>query len=487
MSLNIRRSCYEQHQPLFFMANAEVSMDLGSVSIIADSDITALKLYGFSDGGQSLDLIQIYEFNGGATYYKITETGLHYINSENGNIVVMQGSGTSHFTFNNGGTQLTFTGGSTYTSSRYTGNAATSPYLETYRTFTVSGDLVAGGQSFNGQQAITLTTTLQADTIDTSNIQDNAVTTVKIVDGNVGSSELVSHATDDASRAVATADIGTGAVTDAKFAGDTIVTADLADACVTSAKFTTNSVATADISDSTVGSSVIADATLTASDLATDCIGTSELTTNSIAGADICCTSGTAGSITTVKMADLTVGTSELADNSISDDELATDCVETGDIADDAVTSAKINFNYHAAVSAATSAGSSTYGLTLTDSGDVDSNLDGRGRTYSININWYYTPVGDSQHTSTYCTTNSCADENKINYRRGTYQGYTRFCRKHKDYTSANCGACPNNCQWGRWNYSPHDLSFSAYWPTTTTTQCDYFQGSTGNSVYCGT
>jgi hypothetical protein len=89
--------------------------------------------------------------------------------------------------------------------------------------------------------------------IQTSNIQDGAVTSAKIATGGI-----------------ATVDMEDGSVTSLKIANGGVATADIADGAIKTEKIAAGAVATADLADAAVTTAKIADANVTSGKLATD-------------------------------------------------------------------------------------------------------------------------------------------------------------------------------------------------------------------------
>ena len=71
-----------------------------------------------------------------------------------------------------------------------TGNADTATALETARDFEISGDITATAVSFDGSGNVNLVASIDADTVDTVELVDGAVTTAKIADGDVTNAKL---------------------------------------------------------------------------------------------------------------------------------------------------------------------------------------------------------------------------------------------------------------------------------------------------------
>ena len=147
----------------------------------------------------------------------------------------------------------------------------------------------------------TLMTTGGTGNVTTAMLADNSVTAAKIAAGAVGTSEI-------ADGSIATADIADDAITSAKIADNAIITALIVDAAVTSAK--------------------IADGTIVAADLANDAITTDKITD---------------ANVTTAKIADNAVTTAKIPDNGITAAKIASNAVTQSKMADDSVGSAELN------------------------------------------------------------------------------------------------------------------------------------------------
>ena len=93
-----------------------------------------------------------------------------------------------------GNTATTLAGLTSVTSTSFignlTGNADTATTLETARDFEISGDITATAVSFDGSGNVNLVASIDADTVDTVELVDGAVTTAKIADGDVTNAKL---------------------------------------------------------------------------------------------------------------------------------------------------------------------------------------------------------------------------------------------------------------------------------------------------------
>lgn len=140
---------------------------------------------------------------------------------------------------------------------------------------------------------------LGADTVDTTQLVDDAVTQAKIDSGAVGTTEL--------------ADL---AVTSGKLASNAVTTDKITDANVTLAKMATNSVDTTQLVDDSV----------TTAKIDAGAVGTTEL-------ADL--------GVTSAKLGTNAVTTAKIADANVTLAKMATNSVDTSQIVDDAVTPTK--------------------------------------------------------------------------------------------------------------------------------------------------
>lgn len=93
-----------------------------------------------------------------------------------------------------GGSSTTLVGLTSVTSTSFvgalTGNASTATQLANGRDFSITGDITASAISFDGTGNVTLSSSIDAGVVDTTELADGAVTTVKITDGNVTNAKL---------------------------------------------------------------------------------------------------------------------------------------------------------------------------------------------------------------------------------------------------------------------------------------------------------
>lgn len=137
--------------------------------------------------------------------------------------------------------------------------------------------------------------------INNAMLANNAVNSVQVVNGAIGTSKIAAQA-----------------VTGSLIANGTIISSNLQDNAVTTTKIAADAVTGAKIQDGTIG----------AADLGANSVGWSELTTASVYSDEI---------------ADSSVATVDLADNAVTSSKIATGAVANSDLADSAVNSAKIS------------------------------------------------------------------------------------------------------------------------------------------------
>lgn len=153
----------------------------------------------------------------------------------------------------------------------------------------IASALSTGGLTVNGDADISGTLSvgehirgpLAAKSVDNAEIADNAITAVKIRDGEVGTNELAN-----------------GAVTAAKIGGGQVGTNELANNAVTAAK----------IRDGQVGTNELANNAVTAAKIGDGQVGTNELANNAV---------------TAAKIKNGQVGRNEIANNAVNNDKLA--------------------------------------------------------------------------------------------------------------------------------------------------------------------
>ena len=163
----------------------------------------------------------------------------------------------------------------------------------------------------------------QNQTIQTSDIKDDAITSAKILDGTIVAGDL-------ASDSVTTAKIADNAVTMAKLGSGALPT----DITVASANITDLTVATADIAADAVTGAKIADDSINSEHYVDGSIDTAHIADSQVTAAKIANTTITDGklasnSVTTSKITDANVTTVKIADSNITLAKLASDLKQT--------------------------------------------------------------------------------------------------------------------------------------------------------------
>lgn len=221
---------------------------------------------------------------------------------------------------------------------RFKGNTDGSNWYELLDTSggqTISGNLQVDSLTTSGGTILNSgSSTLAADTVDTTAIQDTAVTSSKL-----------SHSSSlDADRAVTTDHIRDAAIHSSKLAVNSVTTAKITDANVTTAKIADLNVTTAKIAADAVDSTKLKDSASVDGDRAvtTDhirdlAINTSKITDSAVTAAKI-----GSNAVTEVKIANLNVTTAKLADSAVTTVKINDANVTTAKIADANVTTAKI-------------------------------------------------------------------------------------------------------------------------------------------------
>lgn len=170
-----------------------------------------------------------------------------------------------------------------------TGNAATATKLATARAIAVSG-AVTGTANFDGSAGITISTTatsdpqltLQGDVTGSATFTNlgNATLSASLSANSVGSSEIANNAvgsTEIADDAVTSAKIAAGAVDSTALGTDAVTTSKIADNAITAALIATNAVGSSEIAANAVGASEIAANAVGSSEIAASAVGASEL------------------------------------------------------------------------------------------------------------------------------------------------------------------------------------------------------------------
>jgi len=190
-------------------------------------------------------------------------------------------------------------------------------------TYTAGSSVKAADLNANHEQLLFAAQEEQNQTIQTSDIKDDAITSAKILDGTIVAADL-------ASDSVTTAKIADNAVTMAKLAGGTLPT----DITVNSDNIVNLSVATADIAADAITGAKIADDSINSEHYVDGSIDTAHIADSQVTGAKIASTTITDGklasnSVTTSKITDANVTTVKIADSNITLAKLASDLKQT--------------------------------------------------------------------------------------------------------------------------------------------------------------
>jgi hypothetical protein len=199
----------------------------------------------------------------------------------------------------------------------------------------ISSLLSGQGLKYNGTSWVNST-----DTIITTRLANNAVTSTKIVDaaivaskistGNITSSKL-------ASSSVLSSKIGTGAVVTTKIANDAVTSDKLAVGAILSTAIGTNAVVTAKIANAVVTSDKLAANSITSGKIITGAILSTKLATGSVISSKIA-----NDSVTTTKILDDAVTSNKLAAGAVLSAAVGTNAIVNSKISANAITGSKI-------------------------------------------------------------------------------------------------------------------------------------------------
>jgi hypothetical protein len=197
----------------------------------------------------------------------------------------------------------------------------------------------------------TINTSLIEDlAITTGKINDGAVTTAKITDANVTNAKIASGAVDSGQLAAS-------GVTQGKLAANSVITINYVDSGITQSKLAANAVATVNIADSGITQSKLAadaintvnivDSVVTLAKMASGSVGTSQLiasgvTQDKLAANAVATINLLASGITQPKLAADAVATINIVDSGITQPKLASGSIDTINIVNSAVTLAKM-------------------------------------------------------------------------------------------------------------------------------------------------
>lgn len=176
----------------------------------------------------------------------------------------------------------------------------------------------------------------------TANIGTGAVTAPKIASGAITVSKLGSQAVNDTAikdEAVSGAKLASSAVSTAKIATEAVTAAKLASGCIDHpSKLANGVVGNAQIADSSVDRFKLASGAVRSANLDDLSVSTAKIQTDAVTSAKIA-----DGAIITALLDNDSVSTSKIQDESVTDGKIADDAVSTGTIQDNAITEPKIN------------------------------------------------------------------------------------------------------------------------------------------------
>ena len=227
-----------------------ITLSSGVVTVAGELDAVSLDISGNADidGTLEADAITI----GGVT---LAET----ISDTVGAMVSSNTESGIAVTYDDSDNTLDFTVGTL--NQNTTGSAAT---LTTARAIAVAGD-VTGTANFDGSAAISITTALAANTVDSAELVDGSIDTSHIADDQITQAKIA----DDA---VGADQLAANSVVSASIVNGSIVAADLADNSVTSAKIVNGTIVAADIANNAILTQHIDDNQITGDQLADDLV-----------------------------------------------------------------------------------------------------------------------------------------------------------------------------------------------------------------------
>jgi hypothetical protein len=189
------------------------------------------------------------------------------------------------------------------------------------------------------------------NTINTSLLEDESVTTAKLASGSVTTIKLAdSGVTGDkiAAATISGVHIVDSGITQNKLASGAILAENIVDSGITQIKLASGSIDTINLIDSCVSTVKIASGAVTAvklnlasGDLSGAVITASSIPSGSYAASSIVTADIADGAVTTIKIADDNVTTAKILDANVTAAKLASGAVETAKLADSAVTTAK--------------------------------------------------------------------------------------------------------------------------------------------------
>jgi hypothetical protein len=211
---------------------------------------------------------------------------------------------------------------------------------------TLSLGAVATGNTINTSliEDLAITTgKINNDAVTTAKIADANVTTAKIASGAIGSTQLAASGVIQgklAANSVLTVNIIDSGVTQAKLAADAVGTVNIVSSGITQSKLASDAVNTVNIADSAVTLAKMASGNVGTSQLIASGITQEKLAADAVATVNLI-----ASGITQAKLAANAVATINVVDSGITQPKLASGAVATVNIADSAVTLAKMASN----------------------------------------------------------------------------------------------------------------------------------------------
>ena len=212
----------------------------------------------------------------------------------------------------------------------------------------VTGNVVTTGDTGTVTSTMIANSTIVADdlandSVTTNKILGEAVTSAKIASNAVTSVELAANSVDSShlqNDAVTTTDIINNAVTTAKILDEAVTSAKIANNAITSAELAANSVDNSHLKPNAVTTTDITDLNVTTAKIADLAITNTKIADNSINSGHY-----VDGSIDTEHIADAQITQAKLAANAVATANIADNQISTAKLIDNSVTTAKINAN----------------------------------------------------------------------------------------------------------------------------------------------
>ncbi len=212
---------------------------------------------------------------------------------------------------------------------------------------------VTGTVVTTGDTATVTATMMAANSVDTSELVDGAVTDAKIAANTITAGSI-------AANAVTASELATGAVINSKLATDSVDGAKIAANAIDSDHYVDGSIDLAHLANNSVNSSKIVDGSIVADDIANTTITGAKLVNNTVTATQIAANAITASeladdavdtnaiannAVVLAKMAANSVDSDQYVDGSIDNAHLANNSVNGAKIATDAVTGAELAAN----------------------------------------------------------------------------------------------------------------------------------------------